>query len=92
MVAAIFSFRPHFFKKIVSQLFSILQLFEPKQSFCEINLGLNQTCVKSPPKLNPIEMIWNEMNKFVVLGAGREATWPARKKKWPRPWPAVQAA
>ncbi|RMZ97254.1 hypothetical protein BpHYR1_002860 [Brachionus plicatilis] len=28
----------------------------------------------------------------LVLGAGREATWPARKKKWPRPWPAVQAA
>ncbi|RNA23176.1 hypothetical protein BpHYR1_037879 [Brachionus plicatilis] len=29
---------------------------------------------------------------YIMLGAGREATWPARKKKWPRPWPAVQVA
>ncbi|RNA01438.1 hypothetical protein BpHYR1_040415 [Brachionus plicatilis] len=28
----------------------------------------------------------------LVLGAGREAMWPAIKKKWPRPWPTVRAA
>ncbi|RNA36178.1 prediced GPI-anchored 23-like [Brachionus plicatilis] len=27
-----------------------------------------------------------------MLGAGREAMWPAIKKKWPRPWPTVRAA
>ncbi|RNA03537.1 hypothetical protein BpHYR1_031436 [Brachionus plicatilis] len=77
-------------KNIVSILFGFAKVYAnlPKFKGIPVLFRKNKKGQKNPNFL----AFFSYINKNLLLGTGREATRPTRKKKWPRPWPAVQAA